>query len=1308
MNHIKTDRVIVSSITALLCLGVLETAFATPPTQFPLLSNSTSVAPNVVFTLDDSGSMLSPVMPESLSSDYYVQNNGNWQTRVAIQTLTPGEEQRMSGTVTTNYGYENALIPTRTAASYPTSDAYVLDDARRRSSRFNTIYYDPEKRYVPWTTFDGAGNVTQMPYPTANGAGEWIVPLDPVIANTSNFAKVNLSKTGAMAFSNGNLRSDNTAVAITHTNVLWCAAPVTVVNGNLTLTGAPRPGTDGNSCVTIRPGSNSTSTTTQYTTLRDTYDPAVYYTFNAAGTQATRVSINAAASSATFTRGSARTDCSVSNGVATCTKAQEMRNFATWFMYYRSRLLLAKGAVAKAFSSNSLHDFRLGYGALNNPRSDGSSAAMSVDGINTNTLVAGVRPYTTAKPAFYNWLFNKIAYSGTPLRRATGDVGEYFSRQGTSGSPWANDPELGTTVTTVDTYAGCRKAFHILTTDGYWSSGTSYEASNADAKLDVESRDGSPITGTNNRSYRYLASAPGNDRFKDNRSNMLADVAMYYWKKDLASNIPNAISTTERNPAFWQHLVNYTVGLGTAGNRSWADIPAIEANTLEWFADNVTLGNPEKSDDLVHAAYNSRGLNLSVTDADSFANSLRDILRDITEQTYNVAGASVSSSVLSTGFAKYVPEYTPGSWSGNLSKYLINTSTGATIDSDSSVEGIQPLWSAKSQMPGFAQRNIVVWKRGAGAVNFNTSLDGTVASEMGSTPFAVNDDLVNYLRGDSSNEQSEGGSFRNRSSSLGDIVNSSATYVKSTIDLVYQTLPVVGGSYRTFLGTLKNRRAVLFAGANDGMLHAFADAAEGGVAAGQEVFAFIPRGALPKLSQLASPNYDHLFYVDGQQNETHAYVNGGWKSLLIGSMGAGGKSVYAINITDTANLNAGSVMWELNPDTTSGQTNALGHVFSDIEVGPIKVGSEYKWVALIGNGIDSAGLKAQLLVVDVSNGAILKTLDTGVGGSGNENGLGGVRAIRDNDGVIQAAYAGDIRGNVWRFNLAGESIASWNVAFNNTPLFVAKDGGGVVQPITAAPTLLPHPRGGVMVVVGTGKLMTSSDVTGSGLSQTQALYGLWDKISPVESPNTAASVITSSSFLAARNINLTKVSGDNAPNHYALQSTTPVNWSTQRGWTMPLTLGAGQRMVYPGLNYLDYVFVTTIVPPGSGSCSTGSSFSGLFDPLNGTVNNQVLFDTNGDGVINTSDTSSSWYASVDVGRRRLVSPPRQTGDAISDDTPCVGDNCPCTGDGCQPPGPFPCGPGKILYQASNDEPPKCLAPGSQPGSRTWRIITNHP
>lgn len=1294
MNLIKTDRVIVSSITALLCLGVLETAFATPPTQYPLLSNSTATAPNVVFTLDDSGSMLSPLMPESLVS---LDSNGN----AAIQVLTPIEQNVTPATINSP-AYQFNLVPTRVVTNAsnngtktvsnwsnatPGSGSFtrqqMLFDAQRRSSARNTIYYNPEKRYLPWTTMDG----TLMPYPAANSSGQWVVPLDPVL----NEGTVNLSMRPGVVANTSSDPSPNDTFDGT-ASVLFCSN----ISNN------------GSSSSVILQDANRCASPTDTTTLRNGFHIASWYEFNSAG-EARRISLNGTNSSGqvdrtvTFDRGVARTDCtSISATVRRCSWDQEMKNFATWFVYYRTRLLLSKGAVSKAFSSSSLHDFRLGYGALNNRPLSGSASAINVDGIATNTLVAGVRPFATAKANFYTWLTRKTAYDGTPLRRALGDVGEYFSRQGTSGSPWANDADLGTTVTSVDTYAGCRKSFHILTTDGYWSGGsTIYEASNAEAKRDVESRDGDPITGTNNRSYRYLASSPGNDRYKDNRSNMLADAAMYYWKTDLASNIPNAITTTERNPAFWQHLVNYTVGLGTAGNRSWADIPAIEANTLEWFADNVTLGNREKSDDLVHAAYNSRGLNLSVTDADSFAASLLEILQDITEQTYNVAGASVSSSVLSTGFAKYVPEYTPGSWTGNLSKYLINTSTGATIDSDSATAGIQPLWSAKSRLPGFAQRNIVVWKKGAGAVEFNTSLDGTVAGEMGNTPFAVTDDLVNYLRGDGSNEQSQGGDFRTRKSKLGDIVNSSATYVKNTVDLVYQTLPGAGASYRTFLSTLSTRRAVLFAGANDGMLHAFADEAEGSIAAGQEIFAFIPRGALPKLSRLASPNYDHQFYVDGQQNETHAHVNGGWKSLLIGSMGAGGKSVYAIDITSTTSLNASSVMWELNPDSTSGQTNALGHVFSDVEVGPIKVGGEYKWVALIGNGIDSTGLKAQLLVVDVSNGAILKTLDTGVGGTGNENGLGGVRAVRDSDGVIQAAYAGDIRGNVWRFNLSGESIASWNVAFNNTPLFVAKDGAGVVQPITAAPTLVTHPRGGVMVVVGTGKLMTSSDVIGSGLSQVQALYGLWDKISPAESPNTSASVITSSSFLAARNINLTKVSGDNAPNHYALQSSTPVNWSTQRGWTMPLTLGTGQRLVYPGLNYLNYVFVTTIVPPGSGSCSTGSSFSGLFDPLNGTVNNQVLFDTNGDGVINTSDTTSSWYASVDVGRRRLVSPPRQSGEAFND---CVGDNCPPP----PPPGPYPCGPGKILYQASNDEAPKCLAPGSQPGSRTWRIITNHP
>lgn len=1281
-RYLPIDRLVISSATALLCWGVMEAAVAAPPSQTPLLNSDSAVAPNLVFTLDDSGSMLQAIMPELYTS---LSGGGG----VAMQVLTPVERSSPAGTVS-NPGYTFTLLPTRNPEDEDdkvvtswSSNTAVLWDARRRSSRYNTIYYNPEKRYVPWTRPDG----TLMPYPQANSSGKWVVNLDPVLSEGT----IDLSRRYGRQSGNDNDSFDEIGGT---SNIVWCATITNSSGQQLTQF------TEGTRCSS--PGGNSST----YTMLVNSFHVASWYEFNAAGTQARRISLSAPNSAtSTYDHGPDRTDCStvISTG-RRCTYSQEMRNFATWFVYYRTRLLLAKGAVAKAFASSSLPDFRLGYGALNNVASDGSSSALTVDGVSTRTLVSGVRRFTDAKSSFYNWLFGKIAYDGTPLRRAVGDVGIYFSRQGLTSagssptsaaaltrlSPWADDADLGTSnYRAVSSYAGCRRAFHILTTDGYWSDGSSYQASESEARVDVESVDGSAITGTNGRSYTYRASDASNAFFKDGRSNMLGDVAMYYWKKDLAPLMANAITPTERNPAFWQHLVNYTVGLGTAGNVTPEEAQDI-TGPAPWPNANATIGNPEKSDDLLHAAANSRGQGMSATDAETFAARLQDILRDITSQTFSTAGAAVSGVTLTEGFAKYVPSYQSSVWTGDLAKFGINPNTGATIDNIPSTAPLDPIWSAEAQLPQASQRNIWIWKShgaGNGAVQFNyDNLDASMRAEMGTSPFAPSASLIAYLRGDRTNEGTAAGEFRERSAVLGDIVNSTPLLVKNPLDFRYQFLGgTEGQAYRSFVTGLNNRTGVVFVGANDGMLHAFDDAT------GREVFAFIPRAALPNLSKLAGRPYDHRYFVDGPLMETHAYLGGRWKSLLLGSMGAGGRSIFALDVTSTASLTGSNVLWELN-STSAG---ALGHVTSTIEVGPVKVGDTLKWVALVGNGMNSTGNKAQLLVVDLADGSVLATLDTGVGSddAGAHNGLGGVRAIRDSSGIIQAAYAGDLQGNVWRFNFSGGSVSSWGVAYNRSPLYTATDRGSPAtrQPITAAPSVLLHPRGGVMVVVGTGKLLESTDRTGAGLSQVQTIYGIRDESEPNTSPTNGSGAQVAFSQLQQQRINTTAVASADGSSYYALQQPSTVDWNTKRGWYMDMNLAPGQRMIHPGQLYSGYAFVTTVVPASSGSCGTATGFVGLFDALNGTVNNKVLFDTNGDGTVGTGDVTSSWYVTEGDGPGSIIATPRQT--TSPTDPPTPPNNR--------------CGRGLQIVSASSNQT-RCVGFDQLLGTRSWRKLTNPP
>lgn len=1244
IRNFSLDRLCVASITFMLAWGTMTSATAAAtPYQLPLLGVS-PVAPNVIFTLDDSGSMLSPLMPDSLTSDKADGNCCN------VQTLAPEE-------VVTQYDYNSSekaygLIPTR-MPNRPSAE--YLADAKRRSSQSNTIYYDPEVRYEPWTNSDGSSRTV------------------PTASNTTNWTKVPTEGTSIL--------TDFTP-RVLPTNTKWC----------LTIDRCDsRSNYDGN---------------TSETNARNDYDPTVYYILDnasnptAAGTK--RVSIwnmkvysttsTSGTSVSNFTRGSKRTDCTpLSNGDRSCSKAQELQNFATWYRYHRTRLMLAKASVSKAFASPDVTGFRLGWGALNNL--DESNQTISLDGVNTKTLRQGVRNYTTThRDAFYNWLFNKDANSGTPLRRAVDDIGKYYSREDNKG-PWADEPGTSNSQT-VGSYAACRRAFHILTTDGYWGSDA---AGTSGAQADVESVDGPTITGPNGQSYQYKASSSANTRYKDGVSNMLADVAMYYWNRDLTPNIPNKLSPTAANEAFWQHMVNYTVGLGVSGRLKNPDDKAgLEAipQTKTWQPSGTTASNADdasKADDLWHAAYNSRGQNLNAANSTQFASSLQAILTDIASESNKTAGVGLTGAILGTDAAKYVPEYTSRDWTGDLKKFALDPDTGtaATVAT----------WGAASKLPAYTDRNIFVGTGTGSGVNGPApaeakefalaNLTSAMITEMGTSP-TVNANLIQYLRGNNDTDFVNTNGYRQRSGVLGDIVNSTPLYVKSGIDYQYNLISgAPGNTYRDFLNTMATRNALLYVGANDGMMHVFADNT------GTEVFAYIPRAVTSNLSKLADKNYGHRFFVDGPATESHAYWGGSWKSVVLGTMGSGGKGVFAINATSPAILAdktkaAGQVLWELN-----GGNPDLGYIYGEVETGPINYNGSTVWVALINNGYDSDSNKAKLLIVDISNGRILKTIDTGKGSTTLPDGLGGVRAVRNASGLIVAAYAGDALGNVWRFDLGSGDASKWQVAYGGNPLFIAKDPDNSTQPITAAPAIVAHPRGGNLIVVATGKLIDEADRPGvsPAASQTQTIYGLWDKqfASVTTTSDQATSLISGKSALVQQVINTTPVATSADGRSYYTISTTLPDWNTQRGWYLNMTLATGQRVIYSAQSYQGRVLVGSVVPTTSTSCGSASAFNFYLDALTGNANGKVLIDTNGDGVLDSRDAANAAvYTGANDGRDRIVVRERQR--AAGDG----GGNGQTNG--CK---------GAQVVSATNNST-QCIEGGAIAGSRTWRILTNPP
>ena len=1105
------------SVKAALMLAMLVGAAAmaqTAPSQDPLLSrDGGGVPPNIMLTMDDSGSMTWSHMPEVTvyAGAYTIANPiGSNGAR-----MDPGES---SSKIVSFIG---------TVAAVPGSSNYR--QRLLRSPDTNTIYYNPEIRYDPWAVATG-GRMTAYSAAAA--------PLDPM--NPSTGGTVNLT----------NSRS------ITNNGLTWC----------------------------YRTSSSSSCGTTSSAV---SYDPGLYYRLKKDGSGAyldpsnaanyTEFSINTGTS---FTKYSGRTDCAG----ASCTQAEERQNFSNWFTYYHTRNLLARGSILEAFF-DATNTFRLGWGRIN----QGSSR--SIDGVNTTVIESGVRAFdSTAKANLFNWVQALPASGSTPLPRAMRAVGEYYKRSDNKG-PWSDNP--GQTNSTVD--KSCRRAYQIVVTDGYWNQ-TTTSVGNSD------NTDGAVITGPG-RTYQYVSPRP----YRDGYSDRLADYAMEYWKNDLRTDLTNNVVPSADNPAFWQHMVNFMVGLGVRGTLDPAvDLPALTAGTKAWGTDEI--------DDLWHSALNSRGVFFSAKDPKELADSIKNSVGQALERELREAGVATASTILQDGNRKYIPMYRTSDWNGDIQAYLLDSAGQAGALS----------WTATSKLPTWSSRNIYTWRTDtvpSTAVPFTwTDMGADNQAALGSVGSTYTSSLVDFLRGDRSKE-GDSQPFRVRKGILGDFINSNPVLVKDAVNMGYISLPTTqggGAAYSSFLTQKAARPAVLFVGANDGMLHAFKDTL-GAVPAddGKEIFAYVPRAVYPNLSKLSDKTYGtallyHQFFVDGPLMETDAYVKApgastpSWRNYLLGTLGAGGRAVFALDVTDNVNLGASSVRWELS----SASNGDMGYISAPVQVGVLPNG---EWVAIFGNGSYSTSGNAVLFVVNLETG-VAQTLTVDSSGA---NGLGGVGVVRNSSGQITTLYAGDLKGSLWKFDYLDSASSRFQVS-GGAAFFAAASSGGTPQPITQAPIAYDFSRGGKLVVFGTGVLNTTADANSTAV---QSIYAVWDKAADTLPRPMGRSV------LEPRTI--TAVTGVGGAVFYSLAGTA-VNWATQRGWVLDLDVITGLRVVYPLQSVSSSVVLVSAVAPARNVqvCDTaaGSGMNLMFGVEDGVNPSYPMFDTNGDGIFGSDDTRVAGYA----------------------------------------------------------------------------------
>ncbi len=1158
--------------------------------------------PNVMFTLDDSGSMQADAVPDfSLAVSY---------------TGVPDNDSSAFFNGGRGIWYPNMW---GSGSSYLNKTFYLSTNAiarYMRSSAGNPLYYDPTVSYLPWP--QAANNALRML--PANVAAVKIDTDDPTQSRLNTALNLT-TRVGAAGETNG-----------------YWPATYYVYKGATKL-----PFATPNSAL-------NTST------------PVVFDKFEIQGT-----------GTATFGRALTRTDCTgaflpTSGG---CTRAEELQNFANWLQYYRNRRLMAKGAIAASFAVQGTN-LRVGYAMI------GTSPVVQ----------RGVRLFSGAnRTDFFTRLYTTPSSdSVTPLRKAMDDVGQHFTTTDVN-NPWAQTPG-----TSIGTEVSCRRSFHIMSTDGFWNStGASGTRANNNDNF-TGSTPAKPDTTT--YAFSDSASSPTDplvgqftiNPFADGNPDTLADIAAYYWRNDLRSTtlgtaLANNVVPSARDPAFWQHLTTFTIGLGISGSGAvkrnsdaTTTIPTVAATHplypyigRPWLADAASRDwlvankvkmdwtspaddNPATGDDLIHAAMNGRGRYFSATNPTELASGVSDALSEVTANPGSLANVVTETPQVSADTEVYQATYTPSQWSGRL--YAFSQSASGVVDTTPGTA----LWEASNKMPAPANRKIYTWNP---VTKLGTSFAWGSLTASQQTSLSNDSTLLDYLRGSDVKEAAQGGPFRNRArytigavkgGVLGDIVNGSPIKGPSAGG-GFERLPsgVPGQStYTTYRATgntaLDNMRNTLFAGANDGMLHAFDRST------GVERFAYVPNSVFSvrppstpapaaelKLKMLSDPNYSHRFTVDGPPQIGDAFIGIGaaaadWKTVLLGSTGAGARSVFAMDISNPKDVtdatapagafNQNKLLWEFSEaDLTHGAD--LGHVISYPHIAKMRAnadGTGGAWVAIFGNGYDSANGRATLFILNLQTGAVVWKQSVGAAGG---NGLSQPNFTVNNKREVTAIYAGDLKGNLWKFDVDNPDSTQWKAAFGSAPNYAPLFTGSTNQPISVMPEITYHPNGGTLLSFGTGKLFDVEDTATTLPSNvnlnTQAIYGIWDK--PGETTGFSGNTTLVPRLLTGlTSASDSTLGGSTSQKAGGGAGETVVDWTTHRGWYLNLLAGpSGERVNVNPQQAKSTLLVVANKAEIDPCKSAGSARLFALDPITGSAPGFGVFDATGDTKINSAD-----------------------------------------------------------------------------------------
>ena len=898
------------------------------------------------------------------------------------------------------------------------------------------------------------------------------------------------------------------------------------------------------------------------------------------------------------------------NWEAVAVPASEYPNWANWWAYYRTRNLMMRTALSRVFG-NLGSNIRVVYQNIND------AAYRLVSNSTAIESFAG-----TARGAFFDWVYQVGASGGTPDRAATLRAGDFFmggapsgGKQFSSADPYWNG------LTGVDRMdLTCRQNFHMLVTDGYWNEAdptppTDFFNSRTSRRLP----DGTAYDagGAATRAFWNVGGSPYNTS--------LANIAFYYWatdlRPDLADNVPAYIpdKTTgitgapvagvianpaaypeiyfnpANDPATWQHVVQFMITLGVAGSLNFPDdLADLRTGAKAW--PRPESNAPEAVDDTWHASVNGRGDYFGASDPGALVSKLQGIIDNIVARRSSSTAGSLSTAVLTVDTISYGTGYDSGDWSG--------TATARNVDADTGLFG-STLWDAGCKLSGgFCEATggnlgaardpdtrVILSARDTGAgqgIAFRwSSLPSAQQSLLNRDETGTIDGngskRLDFLRGDRSNE---GSLFHRRGSVLGAVVNSQALYVAGPDSAHRDTFPpgspeqiaARGGlTYEKFVHDNRSRAPTIYLGAADGMLHAFDASAS--AAGGGERWAYVPFTLYPVLGKISARNHVLQPMVDGTPLQRDVFIDGRWRTILVGGLRLGGRGVYALDITDPAASESdpgAKVLWEFN--NTSAGGGDLGYTYGQPNIGRLANG---KWVVLVpagylpdgSNDPAASNTYGSLFVLDAETGVPIRQLQT----SGAPQAAGMVSyglaapVLGDyqDDQIDDVAFAGDLQGNLWRFDLSDPSPANWSVDL----VFKASIQGA--RPITVMPRLFPDALTRRFdVVFGTGKYLGLSDRTNAGVPA-QAFYGIRD-------------YGAGASDYPATDSQLVQQDLGQLANGARVLTDYPVPASS-RGWYFLLDTDAGERSVISPVALFDTnrAVLTTLIPGGNDPCDPG-------------------------------------------------------------------------------------------------------------------------